>query len=325
MASNTINIEIIPQTTGLKRSPGDKFYTAPHVVTKCIQLLKEHIIIDRGDVCIEPSAGKGAFIDSLKSLSEKHNFYDIEPQHSEIAKQNYLDYDYEKSDYKNIINEVDKDVDIGKIHVIGNPPFGRQGSLAIKFIKHSCKFCDSLSFILPRSFRKISMQRHIDLNFHLICDSDIDPFSFIVDDVPHDVPCIFQIWEKRDYERYMPKKAIEIGYIFVKRDEKHDISFRRVGNKAGEICTENTDQKSVQSHYFIKFDDRIQISDELIDILRSMDYSCKDDTCGPKSISKQELIYRFNDLIGDIMEEIYEMENVIENEMKNEMNKYNEK
>jgi len=290
--------------TGLKRKPGDKYYTAPHVVNKCIELLKEHVPINRGDICIEPSAGDGAFIESLKNLFERHNFYDIEPRHNEVSKLNYLEYEYVKGDYKDIVSEMDEDVDIGKIHVIGNPPFGRQGSLAVKFIKHSCKFCDTFSFILPKSFRKISMQRHIDLHFHLICDVELEPFSFLVDGVHYDVPCIFQIWEKREEERYMPKKAIEIGYKFVKRDEPHDISFRRVGGKAGEICTEYTTTKSIQSHYFIKFDDRIQLSDELINILRSMDYSCKDDTTGPKSISKQEIIYRFNDLIGDIMEEI---------------------
>ena len=291
-------------TTGLKRKPGDKYYTAPHVVNKCIELLKEHVPINRGDICIEPSAGDGAFIESLKNLFERHNFYDIEPRHNEVSKLNYLEYEYVKGDYKDIVSEMDEDVDIGKIHVIGNPPFGRQGSLAVKFIKHSCKFCDTFSFILPKSFRKISMQRHIDLHFHLICDVELEPFSFLVDGVHYDVPCIFQIWEKREEERYMPKKAMEIGYKFVKRDEPHDISFRRVGGKAGEICTEYTTTKSIQSHYFIKFDDRIQLSDELINILRSMDYSCKEDTTGPKSISKQEIIYRFNDLIGDIMEEI---------------------
>ena len=37
-----------------------------------------------------------------------------------------------------------------KIHIIGNPPFGRQSSLAIKFIKKSVEYCDSISFILPK-------------------------------------------------------------------------------------------------------------------------------------------------------------------------------
>ena len=51
-----------------------------------------------------------------------------------------------------------------KIHIIGNPPFGRQSSLAIKFIKKSAEFCDSISFILPKSFKKDSLKKHFPLN-----------------------------------------------------------------------------------------------------------------------------------------------------------------
>jgi hypothetical protein len=47
------------------------------------------------------------------------------------------------------------------IHIIGNPPFGRQSSTAIKFIKKSCLFCNSLSFILPKSFKKDSLKNKV--------------------------------------------------------------------------------------------------------------------------------------------------------------------
>ena len=61
------------------------------------------------------------------------------------------------------------------IHIIGNPPFGRQSSLAIKFIKKSCEFCDTLSFILPKSFKKESLKKHFpfdlryDKKIHYYC------------------------------------------------------------------------------------------------------------------------------------------------------------
>ena len=59
-----------------------------------------------------------------------------------------------------------------KIHVIGNPPFGRQSSLAIKFIRHSAKFCNTISFILPKSFKKDSMRNKVPLDFHLIHEKE---------------------------------------------------------------------------------------------------------------------------------------------------------
>ena len=78
---------------------------------------------------------------------------------------------------------------------------------------------------------------------------------------------------------------------FVKKEEEHDISFRRVGVNAGKV-DKNTQEKSIQSHYFIKFD--IELTDELFDKITKITYDCKDNTCGPKSISKQELIKEFN-------------------------------
>ena len=40
----------------------------------------------------------------------------------------------------------------GKYVVIGNPPFGLRGHLALQFINHSEKFADIVAFILPQSF-----------------------------------------------------------------------------------------------------------------------------------------------------------------------------
>ena len=92
-------------------------------------------------------------------------------------------------------------------------------------------------------------------------------------------------------DRQLPTKLIPNKYTFVKKEENHDISFRRVGVNAGVIDRE-TENKSIQSHYFIKFD--IELTDELFNKLNNIPYDCKNNTCGPKSISKQELIKEFN-------------------------------
>ena len=64
------------------------------------------------------------------------------------------------------------------------------------------------------------------------------------------------------------------------------MSFRRVGVYAGKF-SENID-KSSQSHYFIKFDNKI--NDEIIEKMNNLKFNNKDNTVGAKSISKQELI-----------------------------------
>ena len=272
----------IIQTIGLKRSVTDKYYTITSVVDKYTEIIRNTIVIDYdNDICIEPSAGNGSFIRNIKSLSKNYKFLDLHPEHNEIIKQDYLEFDY------------DKMVGLGfdKKHVIGNPPFGRQSSTAIRFIKKSMYYCDSISFILPRSFKKESLKKHFDLYFHLVYECDVPEYSFVVNNRKHDVPCVFQIWIKNTFKRTVPKKEIPYQYKFTKKEDDHDISFRRVGFNAGEICKITT-TKSVQSHYFIKFDE--QLTDKLVNKLSRIQFTCKDNTVGSRSISKQELIYEFN-------------------------------
>jgi hypothetical protein len=181
--------------------------------------------------------------------------------------------------------------------VIGNPPFGRQSSLAIQFIKKSALFSDSISFILPKSFKKDSMQKHFPLNFHLVFQTDIESNSFLQDGLSIDVPCVFQIWQKREEERQVVAKLDADSNIFqfVKQDEQPDISFRRVGVNAGIIDDKDLDKKSFQSHYFIKFGLGIN-KKEFIEKMRQIEYT-HDNTVGPKSIGKQEIIREINKLV----------------------------
>ncbi len=272
------------QNKGLKRNTIDKYYTSTKCVETCIELIKKNINIDNDDLCIEPSAGNGAFIKYIKTLSNHNLFYDIKPEHPEIKKLDYTKFYYKiiKNKYKNI-------------HIIGNPPFGRQSSLAIKFIKKSCEFCNTLSFILPKSFKKNSLQKHFPLNFHLILQQDLEKNSFKLNDDDYDVPCVFQIWIKKEFNREVPIKLTPNKFRFVKKNNEHDISFRRVGVNAGKIDTNTTD-KSEQSHYFIKFN--VPLTDEIYFNISNINYSCKDNTVGPRSISKQELIKEFNLIIN---------------------------
>ena len=48
----------------------------------------------------------------------------------------------------------------------------------------------------------------------------------------------------------------------------------------------------IQSHYFIKFN--VNVDDKILDKLKKINFDCKNNTCGQKSISKQELIKEFN-------------------------------
>lgn len=270
------------QNTGKNRNIIDKFYTNEDIVNKCYLLVYDNLKIDKNDIIIEPSAGNGAFIKIIQKLCDNYLFYDLYPEHSDISKQDFLKLDLSFLEkYKNI-------------HFIGNPPFGKQSSLALKFIKHLSKVASSFSFILPKSFKKDSYKNKIPLNFHLINECELPTNSFNINEKIYDVPCIFQIWEKKTYNRHIEDKLTPYKFVFVTKDKNPDISFRRVGAVAGKIDI-NTD-KSIQSHYFIKFDKSVN-KDIIIPLLQKIKFLDNVSANEYPSISKQQLIKEFNSIL----------------------------
>jgi hypothetical protein len=243
-----------------------------------MQLFRDEVKVSEEDVLLEPSAGDGSFIPALSSIPAKqHLFYDLFPENPAVSQQDYLTLSP-----KQFVNT--------RVHVVGNPPFGRQSSMAIKFIKHSATFAQTISFILPKSFKKPSFQSKIPTCFHLVKELDLPANSFLLQKKPHDVPCVFQIWERRDVDREKEQKQTPLGYRFVKKSELPHLSFRRVGVNAGAV-SRDIENKSEQSHYFLTFDD---LSDVEKILTATLLFKGKDDTVGPRSISKSELVEVFN-------------------------------
>ena len=260
----------------------DKFYTKVEIVKKFILIIKKKIKIDKKrDLIIEPSCGNGVFIDDIKRLSDNYLFYDILPENKLIIKKDYL-----KLDLNNLKNK------FKKIHIIGNPPFGRQSSLALKFIKHSSKYCSSISFILPKSFLKESLKDRVPLDFFCIYEKEVPKNSFLLEEKDYDVPCIYQIWvKKKGLKRVISDREEPLGYRFVKKEESPDISIRRVGSKTGEMSFD-VENKNKNTHYFLKVEENNL--DKIVDKMSRMEFKESDNTVGPKSISKRELIRKLN-------------------------------
>ena len=264
---------------GLKRDCIDKFYTKPEVAQKCVDYFHHYVKVKKSDIIIEPSAGSGSF----SSLLSQHRLlaYDIRPEGEDIQEQDFLTLNTSFLANK-------------KIHVIGNPPFGRQASLAKKFIAKSAQFADTISFILPKSFKKESFMNTFPRNFHLVFSYDLPSDSFTLEEKDYDVPCVFQIWERKNTEREVEVTVIPFYYCYVKKDQNPSISFRRVGVNAGTM-SEDIDDKSPQSHYFIKLDDGIDVDDFLERYRENVEFEF-DNTVGPKSVSKKELDRKLQNL-----------------------------
>jgi len=91
--------------------------------------------------------------------------------------------------------------DPSKVLVVGNPPFGSNGRLALQFLNHALKFADTVAFVLPKSFKGDAFLGDIDTHAHLLFQKDLPRNSFEVDGAAKDVPTVFQIWEYKEEQR----------------------------------------------------------------------------------------------------------------------------
>ena len=108
----------------------------------------------------------------------------------------------------------------------------------------------------------------------------------------YNVPCIFQIWIKKEEKRTIITKKKSVCFDFVKKEDTPDLSIRRVGINAGRIDTV-IDDKNIQSHNFIKFKSEYNKEKYITILKENYNLYDKNNTVGPRSISKQEIIDLF--------------------------------
>jgi hypothetical protein len=243
----------------------DKYYTKPHIAQMLIEHTKKHIN-NESYLWLEPSAGNGSF---YTLLPEPKIGIDIKPERSNIIQQDFFTYN---SEQQNIIT-------------IGNPPFGKNSSMAVKFFNHAAKFSDIIAFVLPLTFNKDSIINKLSLDFIMIHNHNIPKNSFTFDNKDYDVPCCFQIWKKVSIPRIITTKSLIHDDFFFTSKEYCDISLQRVGVNAGKISYEY-DNKSPSSNYFIKFNYY-----DCPNIFNNIDFNhVKYNTAGNPSISKREIV-----------------------------------
>lgn len=272
------------QDTGkFRTNTKDQFYTSELVAKSCIDTILALLPFTNRYTWVEPSAGNGSFLHNIPASFEKVGI-DLEPKANDIIQQDYLQW----------VPPSNKE-----IIVFGNPPFGRQSSLAKAFIAKSCEFAKVIAFILPKSFTKPSMFNSFDLKFHLLHSVELEKNSFVLNGSKYDVPCVFQIWQKTDVDRTVEEKVKPNGFEFVKPNEIYHIAFRRVGGLAGKCYKNDGTNFSVQSHYFIKFNDNIEdCIDEIIEKINN--HTFPSNTVGPRSLSKSEASVVINDIIQSV-------------------------
>lgn len=223
----------------------------------------------------EPSAGEGAFSNLFCGNFEA---IDIDPKKPYIQKIDFFKY--------NIDNFLNK-----KVITIGNPPFGKNSSLALKFLNRASLFSEYVCFILPKTFLKDSIINKINLNMHLFFSEELPKNSFIFNNEKYHVPCIFQIWKKETFKRNIVKKDITSSFFEFTTPELANFAIRRVGGLAGKVILDFQKYKPA-SHYYIKLKNNTNVN-IFIDKYSELNKIAKN-TSGNPSLSKRELIEVLN-------------------------------
>lgn len=264
----------------------DQFYTHPHVAAKCHETLCRVLYGQQLDTTtafwLEPSAGAGAFYAQMPA--ETRHGLDLEPVEGvqDIVQGDFLEFnpleEWLAAPTRLVITE-------------GNPPFGKNSSLAIKFFNHAARFSHVVAFVVPMTFRKESVHARLDTRFELIHDEALAENSFVFEGEVYDVPCCFQIWVRSASGRRNVKSAplVHPDFDFVTRSTAA-LAFRRVGGLAGKLFTD-FETYADASHYFLTPRGSLL---QFMHLLNSIDWSdIKKNNAGNPSISKRELVQEY--------------------------------
>ncbi len=170
----------------------DQFYTNEDMAEFFVRKVNEFVDLELFDNVIEPSAGAGAILDCLPKSNRIGLDLDPSPFRKDIQSIDFFDYEFPD----------------GLNACVGNPPFGKNSSLAIDFFNKCAKNSVVVAFIIPRSWLKYKTQSKLDDKFGLYYNVILPEESFNLDGSPYKVRCVGQIWINRNFADRLPNKDV---------------------------------------------------------------------------------------------------------------------
>lgn len=190
----------------------NEFFTKKEVAKYCydcfVKLLEIHKIDLAQYTFIEPSCGDLSFYE-LMPKGQRIGI-DLEYKNDEILCENFLGF------APNVGESNSESSESKKYIVLGNPPFGLRGNLALRFINHSSDFgngsyADFVAFILPPLFDsdgKGSPKKRVK-DFTLVHSEKLPLDSFVYPNGKSvEVATLFQIWA---HKRLIENKTLNIA------------------------------------------------------------------------------------------------------------------
>ena len=182
------------------QNPLGQFYTKPEIATACWQHFMEILsTLNRNPndlFFVEPAAGTGAFYELLPS--QRRLGIDLVPKCDDVKSQDF----FTVTDFPSVPKDT---------AIIGNPPFGKRGKLAIAFFNHAADLADIVAFIVPVNFRKFTTHKQLEPSMRLISKLTLPRDAFYLHTgKSYSVNTEFQIWTRletsthQDMRQYKP-------------------------------------------------------------------------------------------------------------------------
>ena len=274
----------VSEKLGNRRVTGlEQYYTPRHLALDLTKTLFEILEKPEARRYLEPAGGTGSFVEALSELGAKDiRSLDTHPKHPQVALGDFLKTHVEETD----------------LVTISNPPFGRNNALSIPFFNHAADFSSHIAFLVPRSWRKWSVQNRLDARFHLIHDQDVNLIYVDQDGAPlaksNELRTCFQIWEKRSNTRERVSVP-DNGFLKKTDPENADVAMRVFGYGCGQVL-EDFPPRPNTTLMFLSLQEGVTAS-----LLRELDVDrFRNNTAYTQALSFQEINYLLNErLLGD--------------------------
>jgi len=267
----------------LNNNQFDQYYTSKKLAARCINCITSNVEEEYRQFYLEPSAGNGSFLQGI--VTNKYLAIDIDPKAENVIKTNFLLFRPPEEWNKKVTT------------VLGNPPFGHAGNLAIKFFNHATSFANTICFILPRSFKKISIQNKLSLSYNLTFEEDIGNNGFVlISGCEYKTcSCVFQIWKSRENLPIRQKIIYNDNPYLVFCNKIEAIAaIRRTGGRAGQLVpVENSAESStlfVKPQKDVSTEKMIEVI-KLANLIETSDY-----TASVKAVSASEIHQKLSNL-----------------------------
>jgi len=250
----------------------DQFFLLPQQAQHLAQWIKTKPFFSKVTRIIDPCTGAGAISKFFPNCER----YDLHPQDNETKQQDYLTSNFKPS------------TDGGTL-VIQNSPYGSHNNLAIAFFQKSAQFADYIAQVVPRTFRRMSIQNKLHNQWQLVDQYDLPYKSFYLPAegkiIPYDVPSTAQLWQRVEEPRTItPQRKDSQLFQWTRDANEADFAIRMHGRRAGQLVPKEEFNMidSSPSFYFIKGD---------ITPFEKVDWDkLGNDVMGPRHLSKPDIV-----------------------------------